>query len=407
MKKQGAVFQSIIVPVVILAIVVYLIFSAWNGLRDPYSFVIVYADTMEESVDTKGWVVRSEELIPGGGNGLLQLKRNEGEKVARGATIAIVYENEDYVDNQEELLRTKSDLTALQYATYDGSPSGSALEGQTMAALSKLRTDASSGDYTSLSETTETYRKLVLRREYLVSSDAAQQMTAAASVLYEKYDSLQSYQTGATEITAAQSGMFSSYLDGYESLLSPDSLVSLLPSELAAFSELTPKVSESGLGKLVTDPTWYFAALLPGEYARTLSPGQSVEIYYTALSKSLPMEVESIGEVQDDQVVVVFISSENETDAGELRQESGRLILESEEGILIPKEALRVADGENGVYVSSGYTAAFRPVKILAENEDHYLVKADPKDETDTRILRSGDEVILASAELFDGKVVH
>lgn len=114
-----------------------------------------------------------------------------------------------------------------------------------------------------------------------------------------------------------------------------------------------------------------------------------------------------MGEVQDDQVVVVLYSSQNEQEAEELRQESGRLILESEEGIRIPKEALRVADGENGVYVASGYTAAFRPVKILAENEDYYLVKANPKDETDTRILRSGDEVILAAAELFDGKVVH
>ena len=60
MKKQGATFQKIIVPAVIVAIVVYMIFSAWNGLRDPYSFVIVYADTMEESIDTEGWVVRSE-----------------------------------------------------------------------------------------------------------------------------------------------------------------------------------------------------------------------------------------------------------------------------------------------------------------------------------------------------------
>ena len=46
-------------------------------------------------------------------------------------------------------------------------------------------------------------------------------------------------------------------------------------------------------------------------------------------------------------------------------------------------------------------------VKILAENDDYYLVKPNPKNENDTRILRSGDEVVLASAELYDGKVVH
>ena len=407
MKKQGATFQKIIVPAIIVAIVVYLIFSAWNGLRDPYSFVIVYTDTMEESIDTEGWVVRSEELVNGGGDGLVQLKRNEGEEVSEGAAIAMVYEDEEYVDNQEELLRTKSDLTALQYATYSGSPSGAALEDQMMSALSELRAASSSGDYANLSEETETYRKLVLRREFLVSSEAAAEMSAAASELYDKYESLQSYQSGATEITAAQSGMFSSHLDGYETLLSPDSLIGLLPEELAAFSELTPLSAEGSLGKLVTNPVWYYAATLPSRYSHELSPGQVVDVYFDALSKALEMEVDSVGEIQDGQVVAVFRSTRDEHVAGELRQESCRIILESEEGILVPKEALRVCEGENGVFVSSGYNAVFRPVKILAENDDYYLVKPNPKNENDDRILRSGDEVVLASAELYDGKVVH
>ena len=406
MKKQGATFQKIIVPAIIVAIVVYLIFSAWNGLRDPYSFVIVYTDTMEESIDTEGWVVRSEELVNGGG-GLVQLKRNEGEEVSEGAAIAMVYEDEEYVDNQEELLRTKSDLTALQYATYSGSPSGAALEDQMMSALSELRAASSSGDYANLSEETETYRKLVLRREFLVSREAAAEMSAAASELYDKYESLQSYQSGATEITAAQSGMFSSHLDGYETLLSPDSLIGLLPEELAAFSELTPLSAEGSLGKLVTNPVWYYAATLPSRYSHELSPGQVVDVYFDALSKALEMEVDSVGEIQDGQVVAVFRSTRDEHVAGELRQESCRIILESEEGILVPKEALRVCEGENGVFVSSGYNAVFRPVKILAENDDYYLVKPNPKNENDDRILRSGDEVVLASAELYDGKVVH
>lgn len=406
MNKQGATFQKIIIPVVIAAIVVYLIFSAWNGLRDPYSFVIVYTDTMEESVEAEGWVVRSEVPVSGG-SGLIQLKRNEGEKVAEGAAIAMVYQDENYVDNQEKLLRTKSDLTALQYATYEGSPSGASLEGQMMSALSQLRAASSSGDYSNLAEETETYRKLVLRREFLVSSEAAEQMNAAASVLYSDYETLLSSQSGTTEITAAQSGMFSSHLDGYESLLSPDSLVGLLPEGLAAFDQLVPKSAEGSLGKLVTNPVWYYAVSLPSRFSHTLSPGQEITVYFDALSKTLTMEVESVGEIQDDRVVAVFRSARDEHEAGDLRRESCRLILESEEGILIPKEALRVCEGENGVFVSFGYNAVFRPVKILAENDSYYLVKANPKDENDKRILRSGDEVILASAELYDGKVVH
>lgn len=45
MKKQGTTLSKLIIPLIIAAIVVYLIFSAWMGLRDPYTFVIAYTDT--------------------------------------------------------------------------------------------------------------------------------------------------------------------------------------------------------------------------------------------------------------------------------------------------------------------------------------------------------------------------
>lgn len=84
------------------------------------------------------------------------------------------------------------------------------------------------------------------------------------------------------------------------------------------------------------------------------------------------------------------------------------MIFRSSQGIRIPKEALRVnEDGEKGVYVVVSQKARFRPVSILAEDETSYLVQAAPKNEEDTRILRAGDEIVLASEELFDGKVVR
>lgn len=233
-QQQGTIFSKIAMPIVIVAIVVYLICSAWVGIRDPYQFTVAYTDTMETSVDAAGWVVRSEQPVAGA-EGVVQLKRGQGEKVAKGKEIAVVYQDETYVENQEELLQVKNDLSALQYATYSESPSGTALEDQMLSAMTSLRTAASSGNYSSLSEQTETYRKLVLRREYLLSSEATAAMTQAAADLQARYDDLQSYQSGATSIKAQESGLFSSYVDGYETLLTPDKLDGLSPKDLAAF----------------------------------------------------------------------------------------------------------------------------------------------------------------------------
>ena len=406
-QQQGTIFSKIAMPIVIVAIVVYLICSAWVGIRDPYQFTVAYTDTMETSVDAAGWVVRSEQPVAGA-EGVVQLKRGQGEKVANGKEIAVVYQDETYVENQEELLQVKNDLSALQYATYSESPSGTALEDQMLSAMTSLRTAASSGNYSSLSEQTETYRKLVLRREYLLSSEATAAMTQAAADLQARYDDLQSYQSGATSIKAQESGLFSSYVDGYETLLTPDKLDGLSPKDLAAFSQLTPSTDANVLGKLVTDSIWYYAVTVPGDCVTRFAVGDSVDVFFNSLSETFPMEVFQVGEVQEDQVVIVLRSSQDDDKAEDLRQESGRVIFYSSEGIRVPKEALRVSkDGERGVYVVVSQKARFRPVKILAEDENSYLVKADPTDEEDTRILRAGDEIVLASEELYDGKVVR
>lgn len=66
-QQQGTIFSKIAMPIVIVAIVVYLICSAWVGIRDPYQFTVAYTDTMETSVDAAGWVVRSEQPVAGRG----------------------------------------------------------------------------------------------------------------------------------------------------------------------------------------------------------------------------------------------------------------------------------------------------------------------------------------------------
>ena len=147
---------------------------------------------------------------------------------------------------------------------------------------------------------------------------------------------------------------------------------------------------------------------MPEEVIGRFGVGDSVDVFFDSLSQTLSMTVHQVGETQEGQAVVVLTSTENDSQAQDLRQESGRVIFYSSEGIRVPKEALRVnADGEQGVYVVVSQKAKFRPVSILAEDENSYLVKAAPTDETDTRELKAGDEIILAAEELYDGKVVR
>lgn len=407
MKQQGTIFAKIIIPVVSFLVVAYLIISASIGLQNPYTLLVVYSDVLEKSERTSGWIVREEQLIQGG-EGLLQRQAAQGDRVHKNQVLAMLYPSEDYVKQQDELSETSTALAALQYATYEASPTGVTLEELTLSSMTDLHAAAANGSYADLTSKAEQYRKLVLRREYLVSGQAAAEIAATANTLYNQYNALQAGQTGASAITAPQSGTFSLSTDGYETLLSPAKLKGLTVGELADFSQLAPLSSNNTLGKLVTSTTWYYAATLSQEYADTLSIGSKVSLSFDSLPQPISMEVSAIGEVQDGKTVLIFTSSQSEAAVCDLRQESCRVVFESDAGIRIPKEALRV--DENGgavVYVASGYVAKCRPVKILSETDSDYLVAPDPKNEEDKRILQSGDELILASSDLYDGKVIR
>ena len=405
--KTTSILSKLIIPILIAAIVVYLALSAWMGLRNPYDFVMAYEDTMETSAVASGLVVRHEQPITGG-NGLVRLLREQDEKVGKGQAIAEVYQDENYEEHQEELRETQTDLTALQYATWDGSPTGAVLETQMLSSMKNLQTAASTGNFAGMADATELYRKTVLRREYLVSEEAAQAMDAAGWVLNQKYSELQAVQTGAVTIWADAAGVFSTHLDGYEMVLDTSMLEAQSPAGLDRLARIEPLADSGYLGKLITSPEWFFCATLDGEYADKFTVGGKVNIHFNALTTTLKMKVKSVSEVQDGQVVVLFRSNQDVEQADQLRREVGRVVFTSAEGIRVPKEALRVdEDGQAGVYVASGHNARFRPVNILAEDDVGYLVEAAPADSLDTRILRAGDELVLASDTLYDGKVVR
>ena len=73
-------------------------------------------------------------------------------------------------------------------------------------------------------------------------------------------------------------------------------------------------------------------------------------------------------------------------------------------------------DVQNGDYAANhamvGAKAEFKPVTILAEGEDFFLVESAPFQNPDNtaetkRALRSGDEIIVRAEDLYDGKILR
>lgn len=90
-----------------------------------------------------------------------------------------------------------------------------------------------------------------------------------------------------------------------------------------------------------------------------------------------------------------------------LRVQSMEITIRVRKGLRVPAEAVRVIDGETGVYILRGGIVEFRRVSVLFERDGDCIVDAAlTAGDGETPYLALYDEVITAGKDLYVGKVL-
>lgn len=427
--KQGTLNSKIVILALLAAVVVYLGVSAWQSFRDPFTTAATYSYTVDDSVEITGFLVREEQVLANTG-GVVELVPQEGEKVAKGGTVALLYQNSSGLEQKQQLQQLQLEKEQLEYALersdVGGGDSGQ-LSQQVLDAIVSLRASVAEGDLTGLESQALELKSLIYKREYAYTDteeeggDSAADLQAALDSVNSQISALSAQAAQSTSrITASQSGTFSGYVDGYESLLTPDMLETITPSQLTQLAKDRPQEDTTAVGKLITDTTWYFACALSEEDAERLVEGRKVTVRFSRdWSGEVSMTIERVGDPENGQCAVVLSSDKYLADTTLLRRQTVELVFDSVTGVRVPKEAIRVEQrtvtdeetGEEsqasvtGVYALVGEQAEFKPVTILKQGDTFTLVEA--ADTSDRKGLRAGDIVIVAAEDLYDGKVIQ
>ena len=426
--KQGKLINRIMMLVLLAAVVVYLAASAWRSFRDPYTFVMSYAYTVDDSLEATGFLVREETVLSGGG-GTVELLPEEGEKVARGETVALLYQSGEGLERRQELESLTLEREQLEYALERAQTGGDAsqLSQQVLDAIADLHASVAAGDLTRLEEQAQELKSLVYKREYTFgegegAADASAAIQASLDGVEAQISALTAQAAqDTTAVTAGQSGVFSGQTDGFESQLTPDKLETITAAELTRLSRQQPAADSGAVGKLITDATWYFVFAAGSEEAQRLHQGSSVTVRFSRdWSGEVDMTVERVGEPEEDgQCAVVLSTDRYLSETTLLRRQTVELVFDSREGIRVPTESIRVVEQTvtdpeteeesqvltTGVFVLVGQQAEFKPVTVVEQMEEFALVV--PADGvSDSEALRAGDQIILSSVELTDGAVI-
>ena len=404
-KQQGALMTKVIFIVLLAAVFVYLGVYALSALSDPFQTTPAVEYTAEEALTLVGWLVREEETVSSSAE-YIDVRIEEGEKVGVGQVLARTYDSAEDLERQRRIDELELSLEQLEAVfDSDSDPAAAAkLDQQINEVTLALSRATAEGDLSDVENQVLSLKSLVLSRSEIFSGSS--DVSALRQSLQLELTTLLSGASSTGVIPAEHSGLFSTQVDGYEQLLTVEMLDSLDPGDMAALERQSPVSDSDVFGKYIYGIRWYLVALLDESDTALLDGRQTVQMRFTGgYTDLMEMDVVRLSEADSQGRRLLVLSCDHYlSETISLRRQSVEIINEQYSGIRIPQKALRVDEsGQTGVYCISGVQAKFKPVEIIYELDNYFIVAQDPSNPS---ALHVGDEIIVSAKGLYDGKVI-
>jgi len=419
--KESTLATKVMIAILCLGVGVYLAIYLFRGWEDPLLTTYAYTYAQDLGMEATGILIRRETVLPDAGGSYVDHILSEGEKASAGQGVALLYSDSSVLATRQSIRALEAEIEQLEYALAFGTQTGSAsrLDAQVLSSITALRALTAGGDLTALEDCTLNLRTVVFKRDYTYGDTAA--ASQLGLLIEDKQAQLRQLNASLNQVSrtvyAPVSGVFSGSVDGWEASVTPDGLDELTVAGLSALLSQKPVPQPGAVGKLITDSTWYFAALLPSA-GTELQSGRTYTLNFSGdYFGQIPMKLERMA-LDGDQTLAIFSCRSHLSDTTMMRVQTVDVVIRQIEGIRIPRKALRVEtetvtreDGTTaqvnhyGVYTVVRSQAEWQEVELLYTADSYYLVR--PVDQAAAYRLRAGDEIILNSSGIYDGKVVR
>ena len=418
--KESTIATKAMIAILCIGVTIYLAIYFVQGWQDDLVTTYAYSYSLDVSQEANGILIRDETPLLGSG-GYVDHILPEGAKAAAGDAVALLYSDPSVLTTRQSIRTLEAEIEQLEYAQASGSQNTDAarLDAQVISSIVSLRSLAAKGDLTGLDDSALNLRSMVFKRDFAYGDpSAAGQLSGLIADRQSQLAELnRSLNQASTTVYAPVSGVYSAASDGWEGSITPAMLDSLTAAGLEALLKERHDPDPSSVGKLVTGSSWYYAALLEGTDTG-LQTGRRYALNFSGdYYGQVEMTLDRIA-LEGERTLAVFSCRSHLADTAMLRRQTVDVVTRELEGIRIPRKALRVETADvtrddgtiaqvNRYYVFTVVRsqAEKQEVEILYTDPNFYLVR--PADQAASSRLRSGDEVILNSSGIFDGKVVR
>lgn len=403
MKKSPGRFISITVSVLLIAYVAYNIF---NLIYDPVKTERALKVRVDDSITVAGVALRSEVVVDTSSTGIVDYLVSDGARVAKGERIANIYASASGADVEERLREMDAEIARIEAAlgAQGSGVDAYSIETNIRGGLAKLADACRDGRLRNAETVMDEVLTGFNMRQVLQGNVGG--FAARLDELKAERDSLKNSRVSEYDtVNAPDSGFFVSYTDSFENAVDYDKITELSPEEIIALCERAPELSsESGSGKLIDRYDWFYVAPISEADADRLEVGKTLPVRFSSsLAYEVYFTVEKLEKDDAGNRAVIFSCSNINNELACMRSDTAIIRLNSFSGVRVSAEALRVVDGEQGVYIARGQKVAFRKVDPVYTG-DGYIVSRIKKD--DPSALQLYDDIIIGGRNMYAGKLI-
>lgn len=414
------VVKSIAAFAVCVGVVVYVYLQVMGGFDSDIVTETAMHVSMNDTIKAESCIFRNETVMANPAGGAVVTLVSEGERVSKGQLVANIYSNENDARLQDDINRINRRLEILQNSSVDKQFVISdlrKLDDDIDGIFAEIYEDASKGNLSSAITSSSELLVMLNKRDIIVESGF--DYSSELEKLQSEKASLESrVGTVATPVFAEKAGYFFGDVDGYENIfdISLVDKITLLDFERLTSSKPDETI-ESGSLKIVGDFVWNIVCSIDAEKARTLTEGWDYTLSFPENGDyEMDMTLSKIvSETNSSTALAVFRVNVLPKDFNYKRFQNAEIVIEGFEGISVPKKALRVVNGIEGVYILVGDVVRFRSIERIAEKDGYYIVKLksaaavfeeDNGEQVEVKPLSLYDSIVVSGKQLFDGKII-
>lgn len=406
MKKDT--LNNVLMAIAIVLIFVYIFYEAYSVSHIDVKTETAVLSTVYEKVNAKAIVIRDEQTINKPSGKITVPCLEDGDKVNVGGNTAMTFSSQEKATDYSkyaDIMKQLNYYENLESQTLGRSANVEGIDADIKNSINLYIRAVNSGNAEAVQNAADKVNDGLVRRKAIIGENVD-----LLSVIQDLRIQAEQYSSGATPdsfIVTDVSGVFSSYTDGFESLLDYSRAEEFTPEQVEnAIKETeTPRDTEY-LGKLVKSYQWYMECVLDAKDVKDLHNGGKVQVSLKGSDDTvITMQIVSGADVNLGQkkTVLILKCSEMNSDIASLRCEDIELRIREYEGIKVPASALHVnEDGEKGVYALVASQVHFRKADVIYTTDDYVMLQFDPSAEKGIRLY---DKIITQGKQLKEGKV--